>query len=561
MKPTKEQELIYYFIRHDSSHGIINAVAGSGKTTTIIESIEYVEEGKSMMFCAFNKSIRDEIQSRVQEKTNRNIIVKNLHQLGYDILKSNSSQFYKVKPKKYYALIDQSLETSNKISFLKYLKLHKVNPKPTNSFDQTQFNFFRTNFKSQLLECVDKFRLNLGKNDLNHFKNLLIHFNIIDTHKSNKSFLNSLVSILFESTKELLKDGNTLAKFKNEIDLTDMLYLPKVFEIYPLKTYDILFVDECQDLSKAQLAIALKFVKKTGRVIAVGDPCQSIYGFTGADIESFSRIEKVLKPHKKLNLSYCFRCPNKVIAYAQQFRTDIKPFRDKPGEVHHINFNEVIKTATSGDLIISRLKAPLTLIFFGLIEDNRKVNIHKDDIKDVLNELRFLFTKQELNSTNRFKNASGFFDKVEERNIYFIEKKATKFSDAISKEEFIQQETEYIKRRIDFIKKQTSIHSEVPTINGLIQRIENLISNESGAVKLSTIHKCKGLENDRVFILDYDKLPYVKENHKAWEVIQENNLKYVALTRVKTTLFMVHSSQVHVNEPEGNLFDNSEDIW
>ena len=93
----------------------------------------------------------------------------------------------------------------------------------------------------------------------------------------------------------------------------------------------MLFVDECQDLSKAQLAVALKYVKKSGRVIAVGDPCQSIYGFTGADIESFSRFESLLKNHNKLTLSFCFRCPNNVIEYAQNFREDIKPFKDKDG--------------------------------------------------------------------------------------------------------------------------------------------------------------------------------------------------------------------------------------
>src|SRR5690606_23099288 len=126
------------------------------------------------------------------------------------------------------------------------------------------------------------------------------------------------------------------------------------FELYPKKTYDILFVDECQDLSKAQLAVALKYVRKNGRVVAVGDPYQSIYGFTGADIESFNRFERLLKNFNKLSLSFCFRCPNNVIEFAQNFREDIKPFKDKDGIIEKIEFNQVNDLVKNSDLIISR---------------------------------------------------------------------------------------------------------------------------------------------------------------------------------------------------------------
>ena len=68
MIPTPEQERIFNFIKFDSNHGIIDAVAGSGKTTTIINSIDFVQNDKTLLFCAFNKSIRDEIQERILNK-------------------------------------------------------------------------------------------------------------------------------------------------------------------------------------------------------------------------------------------------------------------------------------------------------------------------------------------------------------------------------------------------------------------------------------------------------------------------------------------------------------
>lgn len=106
MNPTPEQEKIYNFIKFDTQHGIIDAVAGSGKTTTIIESISYVDKSKELLFCAFNKSIRDEIQDRISKNNNGNITVKNLHQLGFDILKTNSETNFIVEELKYKKLIE-----------------------------------------------------------------------------------------------------------------------------------------------------------------------------------------------------------------------------------------------------------------------------------------------------------------------------------------------------------------------------------------------------------------------------------------------------------------------
>ena len=144
--------------------------------------------------------------------------------------------------------------------------------------------------------------------------------------------------------------------------------------------------------------------------------------------------------------------------------------------------------------------------------------------------------------------------KVKERNIYFVEKKAKKMSNNSSKDEFIKEETEYIERRINFLQRQASIHIDVSTINELVKRIEGLVTESEDAIKLSTIHKAKGLENNRVFILDYDKLPMKKDGHKPWETVQENNLKYVALTRAKESLYLVNAIKEDIETDGGNLF-------
>ena len=561
MTPTPEQEKIFNFIKFDSNHGIIDAVAGSGKTTTIIDSINFVQSDKSLLFCAFNKSIRDEIQERISCKGKNNIVVKNLHQLGFDILKSNSELQYNIQERKYINLINKSLSSINEKNIIRYLELYDVDINPKKgSFEESMLKKHVKIFKDKLLDIVNKFRLTLTRDNFDDFKQMLIHYNIIDIKKTSEKILNNVVLVFFDANQIIIEEGNKIAKKLNIIDLSDMLYLPKVFEYYPNNNYDILFIDECQDLSKSQLAIALKYVKKSGRVIAVGDPFQSIYGFTGADIESFERFSQILKNHIKLTLSFCFRCPNNIIEFAQNFRRDIKPFKDKNGIIERIEFEKVVNVVRNSDLIISRTKAPLTILLFILIENNKQVNIHQDDVKDLFNELKFLFTNEELTEVNVLKNSYDFFEKVKERNIYFLNQKSKKLSNPIDKEEFIITETLYIERRLNFLRKQLSVQLDVNNLNDLIKKIEYLVTDNKDAIKLSTIHKAKGLENERVFILDFNKLPVKKDNQQPWEVKQEINLKYVALTRAKHTLYLVDSIKEE-EKIEGNLFDEIEDIW
>ena len=99
-QPTKEQLQIFEFVQKSTGHGIIDAVAGSGKTTTIIDSASHLHPGQRALFCAFNNSIAKEIQKRFTERNNNQVTVKTIHALGYDILKSNTPGDYKVIPQK-----------------------------------------------------------------------------------------------------------------------------------------------------------------------------------------------------------------------------------------------------------------------------------------------------------------------------------------------------------------------------------------------------------------------------------------------------------------------------
>ena len=72
------------------------------------------------------------------------------------------------------------------------------------------------------------------------------------------------------------------------------------------------------------------------------------------------------------------------------------------------------------------------------------------------------------------------------------------------------------------------------SILDLKHKIKSIFTDEIQGIVLSTVHKIKGLEANRVFIIRPDLLPM--QTAKPWQHIQEKNLQYVAYTRAKLDL-------------------------
>jgi len=66
-KPSKYQRVVYQFIKSCKGNAVVEAVAGSGKSTTIVNAIDIIPEDKKILFLAFNKSIVTELQKENRE--------------------------------------------------------------------------------------------------------------------------------------------------------------------------------------------------------------------------------------------------------------------------------------------------------------------------------------------------------------------------------------------------------------------------------------------------------------------------------------------------------------
>lgn len=561
IKFTSEQENIFDFVRSGTSHGIIDAVAGAGKTTTIMESTRFVNNKSDVLFCAFNNSIANEIGRKFYEKGMNEVTVKTVHSLGRQILQANNStgKPIQLQNEKYRELLKNSdLQRLLEPFYRKIIVINDLDP--DEEFDDRQ-KFARNNLvkliNTRLFEINQKYRATLTKDNIDDFESLIAHFGIFNSIEINKKNYKLELESYYESHKILLEEGNKLSKTAMIIDFTDMLYLPYIWNLTPPIKYSFLFIDECQDLSKSQLAVIVKYGKKGGRILAVGDPRQSIYGFTGADIDSFNRVKEYTNA-VSLPLNTSFRCPIKVIEIAKTIRGDITGIKKEEGIVKRININEVVTLTRPGDLIISRIKAPLVILVFSFIDKNIKVKIHEDEVLEIINDLKQIFKHDELNVVissldNEFEDLK---EVVIKRWKWIIKKDAERIIDLTERNLYIVNETTYLETKLDFFnKKYEQWKDECPTILEILRKIKDYISADDNPIKLSTIHRAKGLENERVFILDYDKLPMSRLEQKDWEKVQELNLKYVAVTRAMLELFLVISPSVDQIEDDGSLFD------
>ncbi len=559
---TREQQAIFKFVREGEGHGIIDAVAGAGKTTTIMECARFAAEPARVLFCAFNNSIATEIGRRFKAKGMPAVTVKTIHALGFQILRENSDYGNRLQlnEHKYLTLFkSEAMQQKLQPDLRALIELNGLNPGDKDDSRQTfAIKNLLYRVQKRLLNINQKHRAVLNGPTYEAFEQMVRHFGIFTHTEENSKIFHDELELYHRMHRLLLKEGTEMAARSYIIDFTDMIYLPFVWQLGSSVKYDWIFIDECQDLSKAQFAVAAKYGRQGSRVLAVGDPRQSIYGFTGADVESFARVKRMTRA-TQLPLTTCFRCPQRVIALAQEIREDIVGAKRAKGKITEIGIEDVTAVARPGDLIISRFRAPLLILVFEFIDKNVKVHVAPDEAAEFIGELKVLFKQGErqANIKARYRDFDTLKQQVFSRNMWVIRQNAQKIAKASDREVYLQVETEYLEKRLEFLHKKYELwQKDCRSVSAILERIKAFVSAKENAIRLSTIHRAKGLEEERVFIIDYDQLPFSRQGQKDWEKEQETNLKYVAITRAMKTLFLVESVDLEEMEEEGSLFDS-----
>lgn len=499
------QQAIFEDAANGSGHIIVKAFAGSAKTTTIVEALKHINPKLKIFFSAFNKRIVDEISNRVPWS----VEVNTLHSFGFRAVKGRYGD---------------------------------VNVNRGRVWDLLKANFsgqkwFDRNVSEELEGCISMCKNVLAGDDL-AVESVIDKYDFLTV--PSKAFRDRTPSIdeRAEDTERFVKAVLQVLEqcrdVKGEIDYDDMVWLPVVNEIDGGQ-YDRIFVDEAQDLSAAQSALIQSTINGTSRFVAVLDPFQAIYGWRGADSNAVDDLERYFAA-KTLPLPICYRCPGAVVELAQQVVPGIQPAPGAPaGIVQTITDLSMHETALPGDFVLSRINNALVSHAFRFILDGRKAIILGHDIGRSLKAL----VRRAKAST--IENLVAFID------MWLSQERERCMSADPPKREAMEIAID----KASCIKLICEQSKTVDEVLGFIDRMFTDATDKNSVV-LSTVHKVKGLESKRVFVL----LNTFRTRREYWEQYaksegwlptklqesrtrEELNVWYVAITRAMQELYLV----------------------
>ena len=485
--PSEYQNDVYDFIKiqvirmknnEKPDNLIITAGAGCAKTTTLVTSLDYIPRELAVAFLAFNKDIVETLRNRVPS----NVRVQTFHSAGFGALRYRFKGI-KLDDKKMVSIFQNLMNTM-------YRKL-----------TQEESGMLMSPFL-KLCGLVKNTLLNPDDDNLSE---LCDKYNI-DTEDTEELGL-------FEIVREGMRISNSQV---NMIDFNDMIYLPIKLGLSFFRS-DIVFVDETQDLNNSQLEMLKKMVKESGFIACVGDSNQSIYGFRAAEIDAIQRMTKELNA-VTLPLQTTYRCSKNIVALANELVPELKAYeKNSEGEVKEITYDEFYELVKPNDMCLCRNNAPLIKPVFHLLAQGIKVTIKGRDIGDGLVRL--------VKKLKAF-TIEDFYLKLDKWKSLEEQKAQRKKSDSM------------IQSIEDKFECLMVISEECQNVNEIISKIEKIFSDNQSEIVFSSIHRSKGLESDRVFILEPQLIPS-KNDTKVWEIIQERNVLYVEITRDKTNLYLV----------------------
>jgi len=481
-EPSHYQADIFDFVKHGRGHGMVRGVAGCGKTTTLEHGLKYTDPGSNVAMLAFNRRIARELAGRAPP----HVHVSTFHSLGLSNAKLVLGNA-RVDNRKCSRTLREHLESAD----------------------------FRTELigrgnESTILRLVSLCKATMQEPRGQTLESLCNQYHM-EVDDQDTDIMWGLTQYVYETSRSI----TTIIDFDDMIDLSAR-------GAVPCQRFDYLFVDECQDLNAAQIEFALKSIKPGGRILAVGDKNQSIYGFRGADIYAIPRIIEALQA-TCLPLSICYRCPLLHVERAKTLVPEIEaaPWA-KEGLILTIDRITFERCVSPGDLVLCRTNAPLVKPCLALIRNGTKAVILGRDIGKGLKAMIRKVQKRTLSpDLNSFLVSLAQYVDREVRKLLLSER---------------LMQAENLRDRHETIM---ALADGYQTIAQVERRIDTVFAESQAGVTFSTVHKAKGGEAERVFILKPELLPHPRAQF-GWELTQEQNIKYVALTRSKNELYFVY---------------------
>ena len=476
---------------------ILEAVAGSGKTSTLIQATRRIPSTERGIYVAFGKRVVDDIRGRLPA----HIPASTMHSVGYRAVMAHFGKRIdgKADTKKTYKLFDEFTRRDP--------RLVEYGATVTKLVSKAKaFGIVPTDVPGTY---------GLIDDTPESWATLIEHFKV---EPPNYDFTKMPAAI--EIARNVLRLGLVFDEQHRSIDFDDQLYLVVAYRL-ALTRYKWVLVDEAQDISPVQRAMLHAMIAmRTGRLVAVGDPAQAIFGFRGSDADSLNAIAREFDA-TPFPLSITYRCPTSVVELAQPYVPHLTAAADAP--VGDVQTNVPLARLDavgpdmwrSTDLVVCRNNAPLITLAYRLLKQRVACKVLGRDIgagvKSLLKKIR----------------AKDLPDLLVRAEKYKIEQTAKLL--AAGKD----AQVEGLEDRVETLK---AFAVEARDLTSMEHAIDDLFAEDvTSMVTLSSVHKAKGAEAPRVIVLDPKRMP-AKGARQDWEIQQERNIVYVAYTRARETL-------------------------
>lgn len=484
---TKEQENI---VNSSLESFKINAVAGSGKTTTLLL---YAQKNPHLkiLYLAYNKSLQISILEKLNTFKIQNLHTSTIHSLAYNKTRAfDYSLTNELKPH----ILDR---------FLSYYEL-----------DNNQKTFYASNLYLAVLKDLVNFYCNSSLINIDE--------KLIDAFIKQSDFEAQYLELINKKKSKLLEHLKAVlgAMKRKEIEATHDFYLKMYYLSKNLSkdiNYDLILIDEAQDISDVMIAIVENFGKKR---VYVGDSFQQIYSFRYATNALF----KIDLP--AYNLSHSFRFSN---SYAKTLEILLN-------KAYTLNGGK--KLVLHG--IDSSTKVGLEFIDFSkqfTVISRTTFNLMQEIIKYINSKKKLYFEGGYSSYSFMNQTVYSIFYLKNRKNEKITIEELKNFSSIYELESFAKEtkNQEYL----NIIKFINTYGDNIFEINNKTKSLVTTIKEEADII-FTTTHKAKGMEYEQVIMLDdfisKKDILNTKKSLSYSQINEELNIFYVASTRVKKAI-------------------------
>lgn len=318
------------------------------------------------------------------------------------------------------------------------------------------------------------------------------------------------------------EDFNTPSDEDTFIDYTDMIYYPVKFyndnEVKSKITFDTIIIDEAQDTCPLEIELYKLIAHENTRFIFLGQTEQTIYNFRGVAIDNYSQIIEDFNCEQFV-LGTSYRNPKCIIPIAQKYCEYHTAFDNNgEGKLEEIEFNKVWDYLREEDTILCATNAPIIALALEGFKLKKYLDVKNHDI---LSDLNRLLNKISMMQDFDYQYFPDFCDKYFDQSIAMIEK----YNPQSAQIDILRD-----KRECLMLCYQECL--EAKQIGDLMDFVVEVL-NTQGKIPAMSIHASKGLEFERLFILEWDKIDKLKKEASETQALSVKYRNFVGITRAK----------------------------